>query len=170
MSDIVLVILAIVTLGYLGLGVQPPTPDWGRMIAGRAALPDHELGAGDHPGPRGRPDRPRAVAASPTASPTSCDRNDRHRSSTSATCAWSSPLARGLVRAVDGASFELRRGEALGLVGESGSGKTMALRALVGVFPRQARLAAGEILFEGADLHLAPRQRTCACGAVARSR
>ncbi len=33
MSDIVLCILAIVTLGYLGLGVQPPTPDWGRMIA-----------------------------------------------------------------------------------------------------------------------------------------
>ena len=33
MSDIVLDILAIVTLGYLGLGVQPPTPDWGQMIA-----------------------------------------------------------------------------------------------------------------------------------------
>jgi peptide/nickel transport system permease protein len=32
-SDIVLAILAIVTLGYLGLGVQPPTPDWGRMMA-----------------------------------------------------------------------------------------------------------------------------------------
>jgi peptide/nickel transport system permease protein len=32
MSDIVLSILAIVTLGYVGLGVQPPTPDWGRMI------------------------------------------------------------------------------------------------------------------------------------------
>jgi peptide/nickel transport system permease protein len=32
MSDIVLTILAIVTLGYLGLGVQPPAPDWGRMI------------------------------------------------------------------------------------------------------------------------------------------
>jgi oligopeptide/dipeptide ABC transporter ATP-binding protein len=62
------------------------------------------------------------------------------------------PLARGLVRAVDGASFDLRRGEALGLVGESGSGKTMALRALVGLLPRQARLAEGEILFEGADL------------------
>jgi oligopeptide/dipeptide ABC transporter ATP-binding protein len=62
------------------------------------------------------------------------------------------PLASGLVRAVDGASFDLRRGEALGLVGESGSGKTMALRALVGLLPRQARLAGGEILFEGADL------------------
>ena len=32
MSDIVLTILAIVTLGYLGLGVQPPAPDWGKMI------------------------------------------------------------------------------------------------------------------------------------------
>jgi len=32
-SDLVLDILAIVTLGYLGLGIQPPTPDWGRMIA-----------------------------------------------------------------------------------------------------------------------------------------
>lgn len=33
MSDIVLVILAVVTLGYLGLGIQPPAPDWGSMIA-----------------------------------------------------------------------------------------------------------------------------------------
>jgi peptide/nickel transport system permease protein len=32
MSDVVLAILAIVTLGYLGLGVPPPTPDWGSMI------------------------------------------------------------------------------------------------------------------------------------------
>jgi peptide/nickel transport system permease protein len=42
MSDIVLGILAIVTLGYLGLGVQPPTPDWGRMIAdGQSFLTTH---------------------------------------------------------------------------------------------------------------------------------
>jgi peptide/nickel transport system permease protein len=33
MNDIVLVIVAVVTLGYLGLGVQPPTPDWGTMIS-----------------------------------------------------------------------------------------------------------------------------------------
>ena len=33
MNDIVLVIVAVVTLGYLGLGVQPPTPDWGAMIS-----------------------------------------------------------------------------------------------------------------------------------------
>ena len=42
MSDIVLSILFIVTLGYLGLGVQPPTPDWGRMIAdGQGFLTTH---------------------------------------------------------------------------------------------------------------------------------
>jgi peptide/nickel transport system permease protein len=32
MSDVVLTILAVVTLGYLGLGVQPPTPEWGSMM------------------------------------------------------------------------------------------------------------------------------------------
>ena len=67
------------------------------------------------------------------------------------------PLAGGVLRAVDGASFSLRQGEAVGLVGESGSGKTMALRALVGLLPRSARLAGGQILFEGADLASAGR-------------
>lgn len=42
MSDIVQDILAIVTLGYLGLGIPPPTPDWGAMIAdGQSFLTTH---------------------------------------------------------------------------------------------------------------------------------
>ena len=42
MSDIVLVIVAVVTLGYLGLGIQPPTPDWGTMITdGQEFLTTH---------------------------------------------------------------------------------------------------------------------------------
>ncbi len=42
MSDIVLDILAIVTLGYLGLGIPPPTPDWGSMIFdGQAFITSH---------------------------------------------------------------------------------------------------------------------------------
>jgi peptide/nickel transport system permease protein len=41
-NDVVLVIVVVVTLGYLGLGVQPPTPDWGTMIyAGQAFLTTH---------------------------------------------------------------------------------------------------------------------------------
>jgi len=44
MSDIVLTILAIVTLGYLGLGVQPPTPEWGGMMqTGENYLSIHPL-------------------------------------------------------------------------------------------------------------------------------
>ena len=68
------------------------------------------------------------------------------------------PLARGALHAVDGASFDVRAGEALGLVGESGSGKTMALRSLIGLLPRAARLAGGAIVFEGNDLALAPAE------------
>jgi oligopeptide/dipeptide ABC transporter ATP-binding protein len=62
------------------------------------------------------------------------------------------PLARGTLRAVDGLSFDVHQGEALGLVGESGSGKTMALRALVGLLPRTARIAGGSIELAGREL------------------
>jgi peptide/nickel transport system permease protein len=44
MSDIVLTILAVVTLGYLGLGVQPPAPEWGAMMqAGQQYLSIHPM-------------------------------------------------------------------------------------------------------------------------------
>ena len=62
------------------------------------------------------------------------------------------PLSRGTVRAVDGASFSVRRGEAVGLVGESGSGKSMTLRAIMGLLPRPGRVTAGEIVFNGSEL------------------
>jgi oligopeptide/dipeptide ABC transporter ATP-binding protein len=62
------------------------------------------------------------------------------------------PLAGGTLRAVDGVSFDVHEGEALGLVGESGSGKTMALRALVGLLPRTARITGGSIELAGQEL------------------
>jgi oligopeptide/dipeptide ABC transporter ATP-binding protein len=58
----------------------------------------------------------------------------------------------GVVRAVDGVSLEVGRGEAVGLVGESGSGKSMTLRAILGVLPPEARVTAGEILLDGVNL------------------
>jgi oligopeptide/dipeptide ABC transporter ATP-binding protein len=59
---------------------------------------------------------------------------------------------RGTVRAVDGVSLEVPRGEAVGLVGESGSGKSMTLRAILGVLPPEARVTGGQILLDGTDL------------------
>src|ERR1700704_6121635 len=59
---------------------------------------------------------------------------------------------RGIVRAVDGISFGVRRGGALGLVGEPGSGKSMTLRAILGVLPAEAQVTSGEIRLDGVDL------------------
>jgi oligopeptide/dipeptide ABC transporter ATP-binding protein len=58
----------------------------------------------------------------------------------------------GTVRAVDGVSLEVERGEAVGLVGESGSGKSMTLRAILGVLPPEAKITSGQILLDGVDL------------------
>ena len=58
----------------------------------------------------------------------------------------------GVVCAVDGISFELDRGEVLGVVGESGSGKTVASLSILGLVPSPAgKVVGGEIWFCGAD-------------------
>ncbi len=54
----------------------------------------------------------------------------------------------GAVRAVDGVSFTIRRGETLGLVGESGCGKSTTGRAILQLY----RPTSGEVYFEGIDL------------------
>jgi oligopeptide transport system ATP-binding protein len=59
----------------------------------------------------------------------------------------------GVVKAVDGVSFDLHRGETLGIVGESGSGKSVANLSVINLIPSPAgRIEGGEILFHGKDL------------------
>jgi oligopeptide/dipeptide ABC transporter ATP-binding protein len=58
----------------------------------------------------------------------------------------------GIVRAVDGVSFHVDRGETLAVVGESGSGKSVTSLSVMQLIPRPGRFAGGEILFQGQDL------------------
>ncbi|HTN75143.1 MAG TPA: ABC transporter ATP-binding protein [Pirellulaceae bacterium] len=68
----------------------------------------------------------------------------------------------GTVRAVNGVSFEVRRGETLGIVGESGSGKSVTNLALMGLIPQPpGRITSGTAQFRGKDLLKMTRQELC---------
>ena len=58
----------------------------------------------------------------------------------------------GTIKAVDGISFTLERGEILGLVGESGSGKSVTGFSLIGLLDAPGRIAGGSVLFRGQEL------------------
>ena len=63
----------------------------------------------------------------------------------------------GSFRAVDGISFDLEAGGALGLVGESGSGKSLALRAIMALTPRGVVIESGTVSLDGVELPLRGR-------------
>ncbi|HYY46333.1 MAG TPA: ABC transporter ATP-binding protein [Candidatus Angelobacter sp.] len=60
--------------------------------------------------------------------------------------------SRGVVRAVDGVSFEVNRGETLAIVGESGCGKTMTAFSILRLVPDPGRIVSGRILFKDRDV------------------
>ena len=63
----------------------------------------------------------------------------------------------GEVKAVDGISFQLQRGETLGIVGESGSGKSVTNLSLIRLIPNPpGRIVSGEVLFDGVDILALP--------------
>ena len=59
----------------------------------------------------------------------------------------------GEVKAVDGVSFQLKRGDTLGIVGESGSGKSVTNLSIIRLIPNPpGRIVSGEVLFDGVDI------------------
>ncbi len=60
--------------------------------------------------------------------------------------------SRGTVRAVDGVSLTVTRGETLGIVGESGSGKTVLSRSIMGLLPARDVVRSGTVTFAGHEL------------------
>jgi oligopeptide/dipeptide ABC transporter ATP-binding protein len=65
-------------------------------------------------------------------------------------------LKKGVLTAVSGVSFDLKKGETFGLVGESGSGKSVTALSIMRLNPSPPAQTEGQILFEGEDLLLKP--------------
>lgn len=58
----------------------------------------------------------------------------------------------GVVKAVNGVSFELKKGQTLGIVGESGCGKSIMSMSIMQLLPPNGRIEDGEIIFQGKDI------------------
>src|SRR5580693_1996076 len=66
----------------------------------------------------------------------------------------------GIVRAVQDVSFQIQRGETLGIVGESGSGKSVTAYSIMGLLPQPpGRIDGGQAVFDGVDLLAIPRKQ-----------
>ena len=57
----------------------------------------------------------------------------------------------GIVKAVDGVSFDVKKGEILGIAGESGCGKSVTGQSIMRILPKRGKIVNGEILYEYAD-------------------
>ena len=159
-------ILAEVGLSFFGFGVQPPDVSLGTLIgdyAGAALtypvgvllsrrLPDRPR-ARDQPGRRRSARRARSERRSGTSSCAVDARTSRRtrRCSRSATCRVTFASEAGAVRAVRSLSYDVRRGEVLGIVGESGSGKSVSSLAVMGCCRAHARVT-GSVRFKGDEL------------------
>lgn len=170
------VILSVATLSFLGLGAQPPTPEWGSMlvdsqpyllsapwlflapavavtaVAASCTVLAERAGRWFSHGALDRP-----PAAVPRGQPDA--RLDRAGQPAAEALLEVRGLsvelgtAIGPVRVVDGVDLAVARGETLAVVGPSGSGKTMAMLGVLRLFPPTiAATVSGSVRFDGREL------------------
>ena len=173
--DVGFLIITESTLSFLGLGLPPPAASWGLMLAeGRknmlitpwlSVLPGLAIlltvlsinlvgdGLADVLDPRLRKGafRRRVLKGEPRHEP-----EGAHALLEVRGLSVEFPLGQQVVRAVRNISFDVRRGETLGIVGESGSGKSVTALAVIQLLDAPGRVTSGEILFEGRDLTRIP--------------
>lgn len=182
MIDIGFVILVESTLSFLGLGLTPPTPSWGLILAeGRrnmiispwlSILPGLAImvtvlainltadGAADVLDPKLKKGifRRRRQKTPAPPSVVASDQSAAHGQPAPATLlsvrdlSVEFPLQDVTVRAVRSVSFDVDREETLGVVGESGSGKSVTALSVIQLLDSPGRVTGGQILFEGRDL------------------
>ncbi|WP_139418188.1 dipeptide/oligopeptide/nickel ABC transporter permease/ATP-binding protein [Agromyces laixinhei] len=171
-------LVAFASLSFLGLGVQAPDYDWGRLlgegqtrifvspasalvpgaaivIAGLVFTLFGEFLAKNLPGtgsvrtPRGarRPPQPHADHNTDGALP-----EDTERVLSVRDLVVSAPAEAGWTHPVQSISFDVARGEILGIVGESGSGKSLSMMSIAGLTDLPLRASAGRLEFDGVTL------------------
>ena len=176
-------LLAFAGLSFLGLGVQPPGYDWGRLLQdGLSGIYIHPEGAlapgvaivvaglgfnlfgeavAKSIGLNGAVavvPRRRAAVPAGSAQHTDGDLGPARREAVLevANLSVSFPGAAGPLTPVRGVSFTMGRGEAVGVVGESGSGKSLTALAVAGLVTDPGRVHADRLVFAGTDLRDAP--------------
>ncbi|MGH8944853.1 MAG: ABC transporter permease subunit, partial [Acidimicrobiia bacterium] len=169
--DVGFLVITESTLSFLGLGLPPPAASWGLMLAeGRknllitpwlSVLPGLAIlatvlsinlvgdGLADVLDPRLRKGTFRRLILRDRG-PGSQTRDDVLLSVGDLSVEF--PVGRRVIKAVRHVSFDLRRGETLGVVGESGSGKSVTALSIIQLLDAPGRVTSGQIVFDGRDL------------------
>jgi peptide/nickel transport system permease protein len=174
MLDLAFLVIVESTLSFLGIGITPPTPSWGSILAdGRqymvitpwlAILPGLAItftvlsinlaadGLADVLDPRlAKGTFRRQLLPQPRRSlPERVDGSEPPLRVRDLRVDF--PLGDRVVQAVRGVSFDLERGQTLGIVGESGSGKSVTALSIIQLLDAPGRVTRGSIVFDGTDV------------------